>query len=215
MASGNEELIDQLKSVCSSAEANVSQKVNKLNELMVACENIEALHEVRGELRQVLKEFQIAHEAYHGLIKTESEQEKSKRYYNSVLEIVSELEQEISTWLNKPERQPSLTSVNVQPQDSVSTVGSRTSLHTRSVASSSASAKARAAARKAALEARVAALRNLHELQIEEIRLQQRKAQIELRAEISQAEAERKAYEHRESKIVTVKTKVPIVVSLN
>ena len=89
------------------------------------CENIEALNEVREELQQVLQEFQVAHEAYHGLIKTESEQEGSSRYYNSVLEIVSELEQEITSWLNKPALQTSVTPINVQPRDSVSTVGSR------------------------------------------------------------------------------------------
>ena len=116
MASGNGKLIDQLKLVRSSAEAHVSQKVNKLNELMAECENIEALNEVREELQQVLQEFQVAHEAYHGLIKTESEQEESSRYYNSVLEIVSELEQEITSWLNKPALQTSVTPINVRPR---------------------------------------------------------------------------------------------------
>ena len=139
------------------------------------------------------------HETYHRLIKTESEQEESSQYYNSVLEIVSELEQEITSWLNKPALQTSVTPINVRPRDSVSTVGSRVSFHTRSVASSSASSKVKAAARKAALEARAAALQNLHELQIEEMRLQQRKAQIELEAEIAEAEAERKAYEENEA----------------
>ena len=181
------------------AKALVSQKVNKLNELMAECENIEALNEVREELQQVLQEFQVAHKACHGLIKTESEQEESSRYYDSVLKIVSELEREITSWLNKPALQTSATPINVRPRDSVSTVGSRVSFHTRSVASSSASSKVKAAARKAALEARAAALKNLHELQIKEMRLQQRKVEIELEVEIAEAEAERKAYEEIET----------------
>ena len=115
-----------------------------------------------------------------------------------MLEIVSELEQEITSRLNKPALQTSVTPINVRPHDPVSTVGSRVSFHTRSFASSSASAKVKAAAKKAALEARAAALKNLHELQIEEMRLQQRKAQIELETEIAEAEAERKAYEENE-----------------
>ena len=199
MASRNGKLIDQLKLVRSSTDAHVSQKVNKLNKLMAECENIEALNKVREELQQVLQEFQVAHEAYHGLIKTESEQEESSRYYNSVLEIVSELEQEITSWLKKPALQTSVTPINVRPRDFVSTVGSRVSFHTRSVASSSASSKVEVATRKATLEARAAALQNLHELQIEEMRLQQRKAQIELEAEIAEAEAERRAYEENEA----------------
>ena len=127
--------------------------------------------------------------------------EESSQYYNSVLEIVSQLEQEITPMLNKlkPALQTSVTPINVWLHDPVSTVGSRVSFHTRSFASSSASAKVKAAAKKAALEARAAALKNLHELQIEEMRLQQRKAQIELDAEIAEAEAERKAYQENEA----------------
>ena len=96
MASGNAQLIDQFKEIRTSTEAHVSEKVNKLNELMAACENIDALKDVHKELKEVLKEFQVAHEAYHSLIKNEADQEESTRYYNSVLEIVTELEKEIS-----------------------------------------------------------------------------------------------------------------------
>ena len=64
MASRNGKLIDQLKLVRTSTNAHVPQKVNKLNELMAECENIEALNKVREELQQVLQEFQVAHEAY-------------------------------------------------------------------------------------------------------------------------------------------------------
>ena len=90
MASGNVNLMDQLKSACSFAETNVSEKVNKLTDLMSACENIDTLKEVRSKLKHVLEEFQAAHEAYHKLIKTGKEQEESLHYYNSVLETVSE-----------------------------------------------------------------------------------------------------------------------------
>ena len=114
-------------------------------------------------------------------------------------EIVSEQEQEITSRLNKPALQTSVTPINVRPHDPVSTVGSRGSFYTRSFASSSSSAKVKAAAKKAALVARAASLKNLHELQIEEMRLQQRKAQIELDAEIAEAEAERKAYQENEA----------------
>ena len=95
MSSGNEQLIDQLKEIRTSAEAHVSEKVNKLNELMAACENIDALKDVQKELKEVLKEFEIAHEAYHRLIKNETEQEESTRYYNSVLEIVTDLRRKL------------------------------------------------------------------------------------------------------------------------
>ena len=63
---------------------------------------------------------------------------------------------------------------------------------------SSVSAKAKAAAKKAALGAKAASLQRLHELQFEELKLQQRKAEIEIRAEIAVAEGERKVYEESE-----------------
>lgn len=148
MASGNERVIAQFKEICSSAKAHMSEKINKLTELMTACENIDALKDVQGELKEVLQEFQIAHEAYHRLIKTESEQEESTRYYNSVLEIVSELELEISSWINQPKSPPILKERSEQ---------------------------------------------------IEELKLQQRKAEIELTAEIAEAEPERKVYEEAEA----------------
>ena len=76
------------------------------------------------------------------------------------------------------------------------------SLHTRSVASSSrssASTKARAAAKKAALEVRAVTLQGLHELQLEELKLQQKRAEIDLRVEIAEADAERIIYEDAEA----------------
>ena len=120
-----------------------------------------------------------------------------------MLEIVSGLEFEISSWIKQP-KPPSVLedqSEHIRPQDSISCVESRTSLRTRSAVSSrsSTSAKARSAARKAGLEARAATLESLHQLQIEELKLQQRKPEIELRAEIAEAEAERKVYEEAEA----------------
>jgi len=108
MASGNEQQINQSKEIRTSAEAHVSEKVNKLNEFMATCENIDALKNVHKELKEVLKEVQIAHEAYHSLIKNETEQEESTRYYNSVLEIVTELEKEITSWITCPKPPSSL-----------------------------------------------------------------------------------------------------------
>jgi len=204
MASGNEQLIDQFKEIRTSTEAHVSEKVNKLNELMAAYENIDALKDVHKELMEVLKEFQIVHEAYHSLIKTEAEQEESTRYYNLVLEIVMELEKEISFWITRQKPPSSLADQNdnVHPEDSISSVESRTPYHTRSAVSvsrSSASSKARSAVRKAALEARAATLQSLHQLQLEELKLQQNRAEVELQAEMAEIEAERKVYEEEEA----------------
>ena len=153
----------------------------------------------------MLRDFQTAHEAYHSQIKNEKEREESSRYYNSLLELASELEREITSWLTEPNARRLLTdtSAHILPDDSASNAGFRDTFYTRSGLSSSvrssASAKARSAAKKAALEAKAATLQRLHELQIEELRLQQKKAQVEIEGEIAEAEAERQVFEQAEA----------------
>ena len=92
--------------------------------------------------------------------------------------------------------------MDVRPEDSISIADSRASStssrrsRTSSLSStrSSASAKARAAARKATLEAEAAALERLYAIQEEELRLRQRKKQLELQTSIAKAAAEERAY---------------------
>ena len=205
MASGKEQTLEQLKAARSSAKSDVTGKVNKLNELMAARDSADAVQRVQFELKEVLMEFQMAHEAYHSEIKNEMEREESTRYYNSLLELASELEKEINSWLAQPNAQRLLTegSALIFPEDSASNAGMRDMYYTRSAVSSSvkssASVKARSAAKKAALEAKAATLQKLHELQIEELRLQQRKAELQLQGEIAEAEAERQIYEQAEA----------------
>ena len=200
MASGN----DSLRAACTSAESCVTGKVNELHELIAAREPAGVIQTAQNELKELLIEFKSAHEAYHERLVTETEREKSAQYFNSLMELANELETEINGWLTHPEARKPLAdrSAHVSPDDSASNVENR-ALYTRSAVASSvrstASSKARALARKAALEARAANLTSLHELQVEELKLQQRKAQLELQAEIAEAEAERKVYEEVEA----------------
>ncbi len=82
---------------------------------------------------------------------------------------------------------------NIQPEDSISNVWSRVSSRAssrRSSLRSTTSSRAKVAARKAALEVQAATLGRLHELEIEELKLQQRKKELHLRGEIATAKAE-------------------------
>ena len=60
---------------------------------------------------------------------------------------------------------------------------------------STASSKARALAEKAVLEAKAATLRQIHDSQLQELKLQQRKAELELQGEIAKVDAETRVYE--------------------
>jgi len=205
MASAKPQSPDDLKAARSFAKTNVTRKVNRLNELLSARESADAIQRVQIELNEVLEEFKIAHEAYHSQIKTVRERQESEKYYDSLVELASELEREISSWIMQPDAQRLLTaqSAHVGPEDSVSNAGSRDSFHTRSVigsrTSNTPSANARSAAKKAALEAKAATLQKLHDLEIEELRIKQRKAEIQLQADIAEAEAERQVFEEAEA----------------
>ena len=88
----------------------------------------------------------------------------------------------------------------VQPDDSVSNVGSenysRLSLRSRASSRSStrSSASAKVRAKRAVIEAEVALIQRLCAIEEEELRLQQRKRQLELQTNLAKAEAEERAY---------------------
>ena len=199
-----EQIMDQLRKARSIAKGNVTRKANKVNELLTTCDNTESVTKIASELDDVLKQFKDTHEAYHNMLKEEQEINESTLYFDSVNELVTEHKAKINSWLQQPPSQLGQESLSqVLPEDSVSTAESRktSSSRARSTTSSmrsSSSAKARAAAKKAALEAKAHALQRLHELQIEELKIQQMKSQVELRAEIAAAEAEKKSYEQSE-----------------
>ncbi|XP_028407167.1 uncharacterized protein LOC114529553 [Dendronephthya gigantea] len=205
MDSDIEHIMDQLKKARSIAKGNVTRKANKVNEILTSCDNVDSVKEIAKELDEVLKHFEVAHEAYHNLLKEEHEVEESKLYFNSVNELVSEHRTKIQSWLEQPAIQLGQESQNqIQPEDSISTAGSHKSsrFQTRSIATSvrsSSSARARAAAKQAALEAKANALNKLHELQLEELKIKQKKSQVELQAEIAAVEAEKHVYEQSEA----------------
>ena len=182
MASAKPQSSDDLKAARSFAKTNVTTKVNRLHELFSGRKPADPIRRVQIELNEVLQEFKSAHESYHSQIKTERKRQELEKYYDSLVELASELERDISSWITQPDAQRLLTaqSTYVAPEDSVSNAGSRNSFHTRSAigscTSSTASARARSAAKKAALEAKAATLQKLHDLEIKELRIKQRKA---------------------------------------
>ena len=113
MASGN----DQFKAARISAESGVTGKVNELHELIAARESADVVHTAQVELKELLNEFKSAHEANHQRLQNETEREESSQYYNSLMELATELEREINVWLTHPEAQKLLAdrSAHVNP----------------------------------------------------------------------------------------------------
>ena len=167
---------------------------------------IKTSQDASQELLEVWSQFQLAHHDYHRLIKDEQAIRESNVYSDSVEELFSEPQQKLKLWLEQPidQSQPNESiqppEQQIQPEDSVSSVGSRrSSRHSRtSSLRSTSSAKAKVAARQAALEAKANALQRMHELQLEELKIQQLKSQVQLQAEIAAVETEKRVYEQTE-----------------
>eukprot|EP00794_Sanderia_malayensis_P013184 gene13184-14532_t len=183
-------LIDYLKRARSFAKGSVTRKANKLTELIETEGNPTLVRVISKELRHSFKEFQTAHEAYDSKLEAQDEKEESARYHNAVLELVSNLETQTDKWLEP--------SIDVRPEDSISNISVSTRSSKPRSDRSSASEKARATAKKAALEAKAESLKRLHELQIQELKVQQQRVELELHSDIAAAEAERNVYEQAE-----------------
>ena len=160
MSDGNEHSIEELKKIRSSAKANVTRKINRLNEFMSSNENIHAVEQLVIELNLVLDEFQLAHNEYQRKLVNDEENASSSNYCEAVLEEATKHKARVNQWLSEQRRADQES--EIRPDDSVSNISSQRSRKSKaSSVRSSASAKATAAAKKAALEARAASLQVL------------------------------------------------------
>ena len=78
--------MDQLRKARSIGKGMVTRKANKLNELLTAGENANAIKEMVNDLDGVSKQFQNAHEEYRKLLKDEQALTESTVYCNTVNE---------------------------------------------------------------------------------------------------------------------------------
>ena len=191
MAYREEELyVQQLKKARSASKSKLTRKMNIIKGLMNNPENLTAVKDLLDEAQDAVKGFKNAHEAYHKELKSVSEEQESNEYRTLVETAIKEFEHEIDLWLRQISidierssvRQPSNLDPTIQPEDSISNVGSQASYRTRSSCNSypgsTTSESAKATARKAALEAEAETLKRLQELEMEELLLQQRKKKL-------------------------------------
>jgi hypothetical protein len=190
------------------AKANVTKGINKITGLMNNPDSLSTIEDLLNELPNVLHEFQTAQNAYHSQIRDENELHESEEYGKAVELSVRQLQHEIDSLVQQVQKNIEKsfkdqhvleTQALIEPEDSVSNVGSQMSCRSHSRCGSTrstSSAKAKATAKKAALEARAETLRRLHQLEIEELVLQQRKQELQLSGEI---DAEQAIYKQAEA----------------
>ncbi len=178
--------LEELKKLRSQAQANLTRKINKLQEAISNNDENKVIKQCLTQMREAFKLFQNAHQNYHDSLTDEGDIEVSNNKYCTLRNKVASVEKETLSWVSESEAQA------VIPPDSISNAGSRSSSGSYR---STASMKARSEARKKALQAKAESLKGLHELQAEELRIKQKKAELELHSEIAAADAEMKVYE--------------------
>ena len=185
----------------SSAKGIVTKKIKEISGLMTDESNADEVLKKSAELEQAFKKFQEVHEAFHRQLEDPEPIGEFGNYYQSVLNKVEQLQENVDVWLAGVEASRLLRSYEINPEDSISNASLRTitSRSSRTSHNSSASFRARAAAKRAILKAKVATLKRLHEIEEEEMKLRQRKTQLKLETEIAKAEIEELVYEHADS----------------
>lgn len=175
------------------AKRLITRKMNEIIELMEDNENMSAVKGKSTELDDLYVNFVSSHEELNQLIEDEDEQEISNVYCEQVKEKVTQLQENVKLWITGIETSNYLKDMDLDLDDSISNHGSTSS--TRSVLSE---ARAQASAKKAMLEAEQATIQKLHELELQELQLRQRKENITLSINQAKAEAEEKAYAQAE-----------------
>ena len=177
------------------------------------CKNIALVKGKLENVKVIVDDFQIAHDAYHRNLTDELTIEESNEYSEIVNQSMTDIINEVDRWIAclhiLPSEEPSPATrqlPSVKSEDSISNVGSRASTklsrHSGSKvsrASAISAAKAKATAKRAALEAEAFSLQNLEEIQREELKLQFKRKQLELKTELAKAHAEELAYSEAES----------------
>ena len=201
----------ETKKACTSAKGVVTKKIKEISGLTTDESNADEVLKKSAELEQAFKKFEEAHEVFHRQLEDPEPIGESRNYYQSVLNKVEQLQENVDIWLAGVEDSRLLRSCEINPEDSISNASlrtitscsSRSSRSSRISHNSSASSRARAAAKRAILKAKVATLKRLHEIEEEEMKLRQSKTQLELETEIAKAKIEELVYEHADSESTT------------
>ncbi|XP_043965633.1 uncharacterized protein LOC122827096 [Gambusia affinis] len=174
-----------------------TRKINEIKALMTDAGNVDAVNDSVQVFKEAVDEFNNAHKLVEELL---SEEEKDNDYNDWFDPRISNLNyflKDVEIW------KKDIVQSTIRPFDSISNVSqkSKSSSSTRSSRSRSSSVSVelkKAKAEQAAALARVAALKEKHDLQIEEAKLKLRMEQIELQADLAASTAKIKTLQSDE-----------------
>ena len=158
--------------------------------------NVALVKERLLQIKNAFRSFEVKHKDFHTQLKDENSILDSTLYFEEVVKMVSEIDEEINAWLQGNEASNLDMRASIRPEDSVSNAGSQRSTQSsiKSLRSTLSAAKAKATAKMAMLQAEAKGMEKLYQLQQEELKLQQSKKLLILETEMAKAKAEERAY---------------------
>jgi hypothetical protein len=214
----------QLRRNRSDAKGVVTKKIKELTELTTSVIDASEARIKAQEFKDVAVKFYLAHADYHVTIMDEYDLQDSEEYFHNETQRIEAFKRTLADWIHSLSNpNPSPLECEINSNDSISNVGSKTrsrrsakgsvsSSRRSRVSSSAQSAMVAAAAKKAMLTVRAATLDKYKALEEEELRIQheiaalnqrqeeqrlrcqQRKKELELETEIAKVDAEERAY---------------------
>ncbi|KAJ8017536.1 hypothetical protein HOLleu_44990 [Holothuria leucospilota] len=185
------EEIRQKRRARSSAKGNLTRKVNEIKGLS---DDPDKVHEKCQELRSLLSEFQSKHEEYVCLLEDE-DKEEAEDYFAAVNDNIETFLEGKIVSTDSHEVIPS-----VSPHDSVSQISARSSQSSLKVS--------RGKMLAAELKAEAEAIKQRHLLDMEELKLRQRREQLEINTKLAIAEARQDALTDEGSEVSSVESQV-------
>ena len=116
----------ETKKACSRAKGIVTKKIKEISGLMTEESNADEVIKRSFELEQAFKKFQQAHKAFHSQLEDPEVIGESGNYYESVLDEVEQLQENVDVWLAGVEASRLVRSYEINPEGSISNASLRT-----------------------------------------------------------------------------------------
>ena len=126
----------------------ITKLINESVKLMTNENNVALVKERLSQIKNAFRSFEVKHKDFHTQLKDENSILDSTLYFEEVVKMVSEIDEEINAWLKGNEAPNLDMRDSIRPEDSVSNAGSQRSTQSsiKSLRSTLSAAKAKATA---------------------------------------------------------------------
>lgn len=185
--SSNEEDIRKQKKLRATAKATITKRANEIKLLMQTGKDLVKVKEKQRSYESAVEEFRKQHDLFYNMLLDVDDKEEADTYCTAVESSAKNMIKDIEDWIDSHKE------THIAPNDSASHISSRSG-RSKSYVSSTSSARVKASAKKAALAAKAKILAQVQCLEIEELKLKQKRDELTLQTELAMATAEERVY---------------------